>query len=101
MRIVAMQEQLDENTRLTAISAEQGKANSEALAALTAKVEPITDALASMSAGIRTLGRIGTMGIAVAKFGLFAGGVWAAIKLIFSGASWTEIAETFNRWTGK
>lgn len=96
-----MQAQLDENTRLTILGAEQGKANADALSALTAKVEPITDALSSMSAGIRTLGRIGTMGLAVAKFGLFAGGVWAAIKLIFSGASWTEIADTFNKWTGK
>jgi hypothetical protein len=100
---------LDGNTRLTAVAAAhalEARAHAEAaksstdklrddFEALRSKVAPVTDAVETMSAGIRTIGRIGDAAAKVAKVALVLGAAFAAAKLLFSGHTWSEVNEGF------
>ena len=62
---------------------------------------PVIDAMRTMAAGIRTIGRIGAFGTRFAKFVLICVACWGALKLILLGASWSEISAAFWRALAK
>jgi len=91
-RIAAINDQMAENTRLTAEHKDETKREFKAL---RDEVKPVTDAVSTMSAGIRTIGRLSSITIATGKAALVVVAVWAGFRLLVSGASWQEVLAAF------
>jgi hypothetical protein len=81
---------LNANTMLTL------EAKSE-LTKLRGEVQPVVDAMKTMQAGIRTIGRIGTFATLVGKALLFLAAFWTVLRLMGSGATWDEAVAGFWR----
>lgn len=68
---------------------------------MTAQIHPVLDAMETMEAGIRTLGRIGRFGERFGRVILFLVALGVVVKFIFGGASWSDAAAAFSRAMGR
>lgn len=71
------------------------------VAELQIKVQPVLDTIKTMEAGVRTIGRIGDLGSAVLKVGIYTIALWVLLKLLLLGASWSEAFRAFQEALGK
>jgi hypothetical protein len=92
---------MNENTQLTRQAVDVSQSTERKVDAMRSEVQPVTDAMKTMEAGIRTMGRLGDAGAKIGKGVVVFGGFWIAVKLVFSGASWSEIYAAFLRAIGR
>lgn len=71
------------------------------IADVSAKVQPVVDALETMEAGIRTMGRIGRLGERFGRVVLFLVALGVVGKFLFGGASWSDAVAAFSRALGR
>lgn len=100
-RAAKMEGALMTNTELTQRAVDVSERTDRKVDEMRLDVQPVTDAMKTMEAGIRTIGRLGDVGAKLGKSIVVAGALWLAVKLAFGGASWSEISAVFMRAIGK
>lgn len=71
------------------------------LASLRASTQPVLDAMETMEAGIRMMGRLGRFGEKFGRVIMFCVALGIIAKFIFGGASWADVASAFSRAFGR
>ena len=100
-RTDALETELRSNTSLTQRAVDVSERTDRKLDEMREEVQPVADAMKTMQAGIRTIGRLGRMAEAFGKFGICLGALAISAKLAFGGASWSEIYAAFQRAIGR
>lgn len=92
---------LETNTRLTEEVKLELVGVKESVTDLVNKTEPITSALDSMQAGIKTIGKIGRFGAVAGKWAIrvavVSAAVWVAVKVLAGGGSLMDATAAFWR----
>ena len=65
----------------------------EKVTVLTAKTEPLVDAMLTMQSGIRVIGTVGRVGGKVARAGVLVLGCWVFLKIFSSGGGLAAAAD--------
>lgn len=68
---------------------------------LRTSVNPVLEAMKTMEAGIKTIGRIGDGSAKLFRLVIYAAACWAALKLLLLGSSWADVAQAFRDAVGK
>lgn len=68
---------------------------------MAAQIHPVLDAMETMEAGIRTLGRIGRFGERFGRVILFLVAFGVVVKFVFGGASWSDAVAAFSKAAGR
>lgn len=71
------------------------------LASLRASAQPVLDAMETMEAGIRMMGRLGRFGEKFGRLVMFVVALGVIVKFVIGGASWSDVAHAFARAMGK
>jgi len=71
------------------------------LASLRASAQPVIDAMETMEAGIRMMGRLGRFGEKFGRVVMFVVALGVIVKFVIGGASWSDVAHAFARAMGK
>lgn len=69
--------------------------------ALRTQINPLVDAMTTMEAGIRTIGRIGAFGAAFGKAALVIFVAWVTLRFLVGGASWADVRAALQAALGK
>lgn len=69
--------------------------------ALRTQINPLVDAMTTMEAGIRTIGRIGSIGAVFGKAALVLFIGWVTMRFLLGGASWADVTAAIRAVTGK
>lgn len=66
-----------------------------------AETRPMVEAMQTMEAGIRTIGRVGRLGEKFGRLILFFVACGVIFKFVFGGASWADVSAAIARVLGK
>lgn len=68
---------------------------------ISTQVQPVLDAMETMEAGIRMLGRIGRFGERFGHIMLALIGFGIVAKILLTGGTWAAAVAAFSRFTGR
>lgn len=92
--IVSIRAELRANTEMT-------RGLQKKMDTISTQVKPVLDAMETMEAGIRIIGRLGHFGERFGRFILFLIGFAALIKIILSGGTWAAAIAAFTKSIGR
>lgn len=92
--ILSIRSELRANTEMT-------RGLQKKMDTISTQVKPVLDAMETMEAGIRMMGRIGHFGERFGHIMLVLIGLGVVAKILLSGGSWSSAAQAFSRFIGR